>query len=140
MAQNYKIRNMFKNLPFYSDKINQIKKKIKKFTNARILSQLPFFPKKHKELTNYQLSKELSFFPRKSKRPKRLTKHQILKNLLPFYDSVGISRKQHAFRNYAETYEVEVVDRISLSDSLFLAKSSIIDLFLDLLKEKKGFK
>ena len=63
----------------------------------------------------------------------------MLKNI-PFYDSVGISRKQHAFRNYAETYEVEVVDRISLSDSLFLAKSSIIDLFWDLLKEKRGFK
>ena len=137
MTQNYKIRNMLKNLPFYSDKINKIKKKIKKFTNARFLSELPFFPKK---LTNYQLSKKLPFFPRKSKRPKRLTKHQILKNILPFYDSVGISRKQHAFRNYAETYDVEVVDRISLSDSLFLAKSSIIDLFKDLLKEKRGFK
>ena len=138
MAQNYKIKNTLKNLPFYSDKIKKIKKEIKKFTNARFFSELPFFPKKSKKLTNYQLSKGL--FPRKSKRPKRLTKHQILKNLLPFYDSVGISRKQHAFRNYAETYEVEVVDRISLSDSLFLAKSSIIDLFLDLLKEKKGFK
>ena len=140
MAQNYKIRIMLKDLPFYSDKINKIKKKIKKLTNARNLSELPFFPKKPKELTNYQPSKELPFFPGKSKRPKRLTKHQILKDVLPFYDTVGISRKQHAFRNYAETYEVEVVDRISLSDSLFLAKSSIIDLFLDLLKEKKGFK
>ena len=48
MAQNYKIRNMVKNLSFYSDKINKIKKKIKKFTNARILSELPFFPKEAK--------------------------------------------------------------------------------------------
>ena len=113
MAQNYQIRIMLKDLPFYSDKINKIKKKIKKFTNARILSELPFFPKKPKELTNYQPSKQLPFFPGKSKRPKRLTKHQILKDILPFYDTVGISRKQHAFTNYAETYEVEVVDRIS---------------------------
>ena len=67
MAQNYKIRNMLKDLPFYSDKINKIKKKIRKLTNARILSELPFFPKKPKELTNYQLSKELPFFSRKSK-------------------------------------------------------------------------
>ena len=140
MAQNYKIRNMVKNLSFYSDKINKIKKKIKKFTNARILSELPFFPKTAKNLANYQLSKELPFFPKRSKRPKRLTKYQALKNILPFYDSVSISRIQHAFRNYAETYDVEVVDRISLSDSLFLAKSSIIDLFKDLLKEKRGFK
>ena len=40
---------MLKNLPFYSDKINKIKKKIKKFTNARILSELPFFPKNAKK-------------------------------------------------------------------------------------------
>ena len=120
---------MLKSLPFYSDKKDKIKKKIKKFANARILSELPFFPKKPKELTNYHLSKELPFFPRKSKRTKRLTKYQILKNILPFYDSVCILRKQHAFRNYAETSEVQVVDRISLTDSLFLAKSSIIDFF-----------
>ena len=30
--------------------------------------------------------------------------------------------------------------RISLSDSLFLAKSSIVNLFKDLLKKKRGFK
>ena len=92
-----------------------------------------------KNLTNFQLLEELPFFPRQ-KRPRILTKHQILKNVLPHYETVGISRKQHAFRSYAETYEVEVVDKISLSDSLFLAKSSIIDLFKDLLKEKRGFK
>ena len=82
MAQNYKIRNMLKNLPFYSNKINKIKKKSKKFTNARILSELSFFPKNPKEITNYQLSKELPFFSRKSKITKRLTKHQVLKNIL----------------------------------------------------------
>ena len=132
---------MLKKIPFYGNKIKKIKKKkIKRFTNARFLSELPFFPKKSKRLINYQSSEELSFFPRKSKRPKRVTKYQILKNILPFYDSVGISRKQRAFRNYAETYKVEVVRRISLSDSLFSAKISIIDLFLDLLKEKRGFK
>ena len=58
-------------------------------TNDRVLS----------ELTNYQLSKELPFFPKrskrskKSKRPRRLTKHQILKNMLPYCETVGISRK-----------------------------------------------
>ena len=38
---------------------------------------------------------------------------KILKDILTFYHNVGISRKQHAFRNYGETYEVEVADRIS---------------------------
>ena len=131
MAQNYKIEDTLKNLPFYSEEIKKILKK------EDILSELPLFNKK---LCDFHLSKELPFFPKRSKRPKRLTKYQALKNILPFYDSVSISRKQHPFRNYAETYDVEVVDRISLSDSLFLAKSSIIDLFEVLLKEKRGFK
>ena len=65
------------------------------------------FLKKTKKLSNYQLSKELSFFP---KTPKKLTKHQILKNILPLYDTVGILKKQGGFRNYAENYNVEVVD------------------------------
>ena len=83
------------------------------------------------------MSKELPFFP---KRPKKLTKHQILKNILPLDDRVGISKRQYAFKGYAETYNVEVTDRKSLSDSLYLVKSSIIDLFKDLLEEKRGFK
>ena len=131
---------MLKNLPFYTSGIKKSKNKKTNFTNARFLSELPFFPKKVKDLINHQLSKELPFFPRKSKKPKRLTKHHILKNILPYHDSVGTLRKQHAFRNYSGTYEVEVLDRINLNDSLFLAKSTIIDLFLDLLKEKRSFK
>ena len=39
-----------------------------------------------------------------------------------------------------QAFQVEVTDRESLSDSLFSAKSSIIDLFSDLLEEKRGFK
>ena len=87
-----------------------------------------------------KLEKALPFPPKRSKRPKRLTKHQILQNILPFYVSVGISERERAFRVYAETYNVEVTDRISLSDLLFLAKSSIADLFKDLLQGKRGFK
>ena len=51
--------------------------------------------------------------------------------MLPFYDTVGISRRERAYKRYIETYNAEVVDRISLSDSLFLAKISIVDLFKD---------
>ena len=120
MRSHYKIKVLLQNLPFYTSEIKKSKKKKKNFTNA-ILSELPFFPKR-------------------SKRPKRLTRHQILRNMLPLYDSVGISKRERAFRGYAETYNVEVTDRKSLSDSLFLAKSSIIDLFSDLLEEKRGFK
>ena len=46
-------------------------------------------------------------------------------------------QEEKAYKRYIEAYNVEVVDRISLGDSLFLAKTSIVDLFKDLLKEKK---
>ena len=75
---------MLKNLSFYSEEIKSFKKKDKIITNATILSELPFFSKKAKKLTNYHLSKELPFFPKRSRRPKRLTKHQILKNICRF--------------------------------------------------------
>ena len=140
MRQKYKIKDLLKNLPFYASKIKKLKRNKKKFTNNRFLSELPFFPKKVKNLTDYQLSRELSFFPKRSKRRKRLTKNQTLRNILPFYDSVRISKREKAFRDYAETYNVEVTGTKSLSDSLFLAKSSIIGLFSDLLEEKRGFK
>ena len=60
--------------------------------------------------------------------------------VLPFYDDVRILRKRRAFKNYAETYEVETIDNKSLSGLLFLSKNSIKNLFNDLLREKRGFK
>ena len=137
MRTHYKNKDLLKNQAFSSEEIKNSKKKNKDFSNIRFLSELPFFPKKHKKLTNTELSKEFPFPPKRKKRPTRLTKHQILSNILPFYDSVGISRREHALKYYAETYNVEIIDRIILADSLFLAKSSIINLFKDILR---GFK
>ena len=51
-----------------------------------------------------------------------------------------MSRREHAHKYYAATYDVEVIDNTSLSDSLVLAKRSINDLFRNLLREKTGFK
>ena len=61
-----------------------LKKKNKDFSNIKFLSELPFFPKKHKKLTNTELSKEFPFPPKRKKRPIRLTKHQMLSNILHF--------------------------------------------------------
>ena len=128
---------MLKNLPFYSEKI----KSEKKFSNIKFLPELPFFYKKPKELINIQLSKEFPFHPwERKKRPKILTKHQILQNVLPLYDSVRISLIGHSLNRTAQTYGVEVIDNKSLDNTLFLAKRSINDLFKDFLKEKRGFK
>ena len=112
MASKYKKINLLKNLPFYCEEIKSSKK------NIKLLSELPFFPKKSKKLTNKQLSEALPF---PLKNPKKLKKYQILKN------TVGVSRREWAYKRYIETYNVEVVDRISLSDSLFLLKSSIVN-------------
>ena len=92
IRSHYKITDLLKDLPFYSQKINNIKEKKKSFINNRFLAELSFFPKKVKNLTNYQLSRELPFFLKRSKRSKSLTKHQILKNILPLYDSAWISK------------------------------------------------
>ena len=72
MTSKYKIRNKLQNLPFHSEKTNNTKKNNKQFTNGKILSELPFFPKNTKKLSNYQLSKELPVF---AKRPKKLKKN-----------------------------------------------------------------
>ena len=57
--------------------------------------------------------------------------------MLPFYDDVGILKKQEAFRNYSETYEVETTDNKSLDDSIFLSKT-FIKIYLLIYQEKKS--
>ena len=58
--------------------------------------------------------------------------------VLPFYDDNRILRKRRAFKNYAETYEVETIDNKSLSGLLFLSKSSIKNLLMIYLEKKEG--
>ena len=60
--------------------------------------------------------------------------------MLPFYHEFGILKRNRAFRDYAETYEVETIDKKGLDDSLLLSKTTIKNLFNDLLREKGGFK
>ena len=93
MRSRYKIKDLLNNQPFYSSKIKSDKKNDKKISNINLSSELPFF---HEEpFINIELSKELPFFPlERKKRPKKrfkiLTKRQILENILPYYDNVGI--------------------------------------------------
>ena len=101
IRQNYK--NLLKNQPFYSSKIESSKQKDKEISNIKFLSELTFFSKEPKELTNVELSKQLPFPSKKTKRPKRLTKYQILQNILPLYDSAGISRRDYAHKYHVET-------------------------------------
>ena len=59
---------------------------------------------------------------------------------LPFYDQLNIIRTEHAFSGYAMSYKVEIVDKKDVIIQLEASKSSIKDLFIDLLNEKRGFK
>ena len=144
MRSLYKNKDLLKNHLFYTSEIESNKKNKKENSNIRLLSELPFFLDKSEELINKELLEELPFFSKKIKRrkkwSKRLTKYQILSNILPFFDTVGIIRREHAHKGYAETYNVEVMDNRSLNDSFFLAKKSIKYFFKELLREKRGFK
>ena len=65
--------------------------------------------------------------------------YELLREL-PYYDDINISRKERAFKGYAETYKVEIINNKSLSDLLYVSKNSIKNLFDELLREKRGFK
>ena len=77
---------------------------------------------------------------RRIKKCKNLTRRQIVKDILPFFEDIGITKRELAFRGSAETYNVEVIDSVGLIDSLNLAKRSITDFLKDQLQEKRGFK
>ena len=89
---------------------------------------------------NINLLKQLPFYGKTIKpHVKKLSNLELLREL-PFYDEINISRKERAFKKYAETYQVEIINNKSLSDSLSVNKISIKNLFDKLLREKSGFK
>ena len=90
---------------------------------------------KKPKIHNKELSQALPFHPKKTK---KLKKRQILRNILPFFEDIAITRRERAFRGSAETYNIEVVDNISLADSLYLAKRSIIDFLKDNYQKKEA--
>ena len=93
MLRKRKKENTLENLPFYNEQIEKPEKTNRETSYIGLLSELPFFYKEPKELANKELLEALPFFPEKPKRkrkPKTLTKYQILQNVLPFFDEVGI--------------------------------------------------
>ena len=59
---------------------------------------------------------------------------------LPFYEEMNIIKTNHTFRGYAEGYKVEMIENKDPINQLQASKSSIKDLFSDLLNETKRFK
>ena len=70
---------------------------------------------------------------------KKLSNIELLYEL-PFYDELSITEVSKAFKRYARSYKVEIVDHKDPFVQLEVSKSSIKDLFKDLLNETKGFK
>ena len=85
--------------------------------------------------------KELPFYNKHIKKPKiKRLKNTDLLSELPFYEELNVIKTNHAFRGYAMSYKVELVEKKDPIKQLEASKSSIKDLFNDLLNETKGFK
>ena len=56
-----------------------------------------------------------------------------------FYDKFSILKILQAFKRYARSYKIEIIDSKDPLVQLVTSKSSIKDLFIDLLDEMKGF-
>ena len=93
------------------------------------------------EINRVNYFKELSFYNKPIEKPKikRLTNVNLLAEL-PFYKQLNIIKANQAFKGHAISYKVEIVERKDLILQLEASKSSIKDLFSNLLNEIKGFK
>ena len=83
-------KNTLKIFPFYGEKIM---KKNMEFSNIELSSELPFF-EKPKNFTVSDLLTKQPFYkaPMKKTKSKKFTNQELLQ-VLPFYDSVGITKK-----------------------------------------------
>ena len=92
-------------------------------------------------LSNIDYFKEFPFFNESIEKPniKHLKNVKLLAELL-FYNQIKIIKTDQSFSGYAKSYKAEIVDKKELIVQLEASKSSIKDLFNDLLNEAKGFK
>ena len=70
------------------------------------------------------------------------TKIKCLKNIdqlseLSFYEKVNVTKTKNVFRGQAMSYKVEIIEKKDPIKQLEASKSSIKDLFSDLLNETK---
>ena len=66
--------------------------------------------KYHPDVVDY--FKELPFFNKRIEKPKikRLKKIDLLSEL-PFYEELDLIKTNHAFRRYAVSYKVEIIEK-----------------------------
>ena len=92
--------------------------------------------KSHASAVDY--FKEIPFYNKPIEKPKI----KCLKNIskLLFYEELIVIKINHVFKGYAKSYGVEIIERKDPINQLKASKSSIKNLFSDLLNETKGFK
>ena len=84
---------------------------------------------------------KLPFYNKHIKKPKiKCLKKIDFLSELPFYQELNVIRIKRAFRGFAKSYKVEIIEKKAPSKQLEASKLSIKDLFSDLLNETKGFK
>ena len=95
--------------------------------------------RRHPHVVGY--FKELRFYNKhiEKARVKRLKNIDLLYEL-PFYEELNVIKTNHSFKGYAMSYKVELVEKKDPIKQLEPSKSSVKDLFSDLLNEAKGFK
>ena len=85
--------------------------------------------------------RELLFYNKPIEKPniKRLKNIDRLVEL-PFYEQLRVIKTDQASTRYAMSYKVEIIEKKNPIVQLQVSKSSIKDLFNDLLNKAKGFK
>ena len=94
--------------------------------------------KSHSDAINY--SEELSFHNKPIKRPVKCLKNIDLLIELPFHEQLSVIKTDQAFKGYAMSYKVEIIEKKDPIIQLEASKLSIKNLFNGLLNELKGFK
>ena len=97
---------------------------------------------KIKHLSNIDLLHELPFYNVLIEKPKikHLSNINFLLHEIPFYDELSVVEISKAFKGYARSYKIEILDLKDPLAHLEASKSSIEDLFNNLLNEMKVFK
>ena len=90
-------------------------------------------------------SDAIYYFKELHNKPIEKPKVKRLKNIdrlveLPFYEQLSVIKTDQAFKGYAMSYKVEIIEKKDPIVQLEASKLSIKDLFSDLLNERKGFK
>ena len=94
--------------------------------------------KSHPDVVEYL--KELPFYNKyiEKRKIKRLKNNDLLSEL-PFYEELNVIKTNHAFRGYAMSYKVEIIEKKDPIKQLEASKSSIKDLLSDLLNDTKPY-